>query len=67
MRELDELLLRYLERYYDDGDERQKAAFEALLALPDPQLVGYLLKREAPEEPAIAAIVGCILLQDPAE
>ena len=65
MRELDELLMRYLERHYDAGPDVEKSAFEALLTLPDPELVGYLLKKEQPREPAIAAIVQRILDEDP--
>lgn len=48
MKELDELLLRYLERYYDAAADHDKAAFRQLLDLPDPELVAYLLKKEQP-------------------
>ena len=61
MRELDDLLMHYLEQHYDAGPAAEKSAFEALLELPDPELVGYLLKKEQPGEPAIAAIVDRIL------
>lgn len=47
MRELDELLLRYLEGSYPTAPAAEKAAFEGLLQLPDPQLIGYLLQRDA--------------------
>lgn len=57
MRELDALLLRYLENEYPTSDAGEKAAFEAVLALSDPQLIGYLLKREHCPNPAIEAIV----------
>ena len=43
MRELDELLLRYFEQSYDAASNAEKAAFRELLALPDPELAGYLM------------------------
>ncbi len=48
MRELDELLLGYLEQQYEHVEEREKEAFRSLLALSDPQLVGYLLQAKTP-------------------
>ena len=48
MRELDELLLNYLEQRYEFAPDNEKAVFRALLALPDPELVGYLLQKEIP-------------------
>lgn len=48
MRELDELLLGYLEQQYEHAQERDKEAFRSLLALSDPQLVGYLLQAKTP-------------------
>ena len=48
MRELDELLIRYLESRYPSADEDEKAAFRAVLELPDPELVSYLLQKEQP-------------------
>ena len=57
MRELDVLLLRYLENGYRDSTEREKTAFEEVLALSDPQLIAYLLRRERCEQAAIKTIV----------
>lgn len=57
MRELDVLLTRYLDGCYESATESQKAAFGALLALPDPELIGYLLYRDIPEQEDIADIV----------
>lgn len=48
MRELDELLLTYLEQRYEQASETDKQAFQALLQLPDPDLVGYLLNKQMP-------------------
>ena len=46
MRELDELLLGYLESTYPHGTDEEKTAFHELLALSDPQLRAYLLGGE---------------------
>jgi succinate dehydrogenase flavin-adding protein (antitoxin of CptAB toxin-antitoxin module) len=48
MRELDDLLLRYLEGHYDDAPESDKRAFHALLELSDPELMSYLLQKQPP-------------------
>ncbi|MCH7821591.1 MAG: succinate dehydrogenase assembly factor 2 [Proteobacteria bacterium] len=48
MRELDELLLGYFERHYGQAGDNEKVAFRSLLALSDPELVGYLLQKEIP-------------------
>jgi antitoxin CptB len=61
MRELDDLLLRYVDARLGSAPQREKAAFEALLQLPDPELVGYLLNRRQPEDEAIAEVVSHIL------
>jgi len=55
MRELDELLTGYLDRRYDLADAAEKAAFQKLLTLADPELIGYLMQREPP--PSDIAIV----------
>lgn len=61
MRELDELLLDYLERCYPDDDEADKAAFRALLELADPELNSYLLQRQTPTSEPIARVIERIL------
>ena len=48
MRELDELLVRYLETTYTSADETEKAAFRTLLTLSDPDLISYLLGQQVP-------------------
>lgn len=57
MRELDVLLSRYLSDVYDSAGEPEKAAFERLLALSDPELVGYLLKGEHSNDPDIERLL----------
>ena len=47
MRELDELLLTYLDHHYDAACDTEKAAFNELLTLSDPELVSYLLQQQS--------------------
>lgn len=61
MRELDELLIRYLEARYPSADDDEKAAFEAVLELPDPELNGYLLQREMPSSESVSGVIKIIL------
>lgn len=61
MKELDALLSAYLEDRYDTADDTEKAAFEALLALPDPDLVAYLLKKQQPDSAPIADVISRVL------
>ena len=61
MRELDELLIRYLESRYPSADEDEKAAFRAVLELPDPEVNGYLLQRQTPTSESIAGVIESIL------
>jgi antitoxin CptB len=61
MRELDELLIRYLESRYPIADEDEKAAFRAVLELPDPEVNGYLLQRQTPPSESIAGVIETIL------
>jgi antitoxin CptB len=60
MKELDLLLLSYLERRYDAASEEERWIFSELLELPDPKLHAYLLGREQPAVHAIADVVRAI-------
>jgi len=64
MRELDELLLRYLEDCYPDDSDADKAAFREVLELADPELNGYLLQRQMPSSETIARVIDRILRRD---
>jgi len=64
MRELDELLVRYLEDEYPCSGEDDKAAFRAVLALADPELNAYLLQRQTPSSEPIARVINRILRRD---
>lgn len=60
MRELDQLLVRYLDVYYDAASDREKSAFQTLLTLPDPELAGYLLGQQSPPPELVGAIQGIL-------
>ena len=57
MRELDVLLTAFLEQRFPQADEPEKHAFRRLLALPDPDLLGYLLGGQTPTDPGIADVI----------
>lgn len=57
MKELDQLLVRYLDSHYETADPAEQAAFRALLDLQDPVLYGYFLGRDAPDDESINAII----------
>jgi len=61
MRELDELLVRYLDECYPQDSDDDKAAFREILALADPDLNGYLLQRQTPPTEPIARVIERIL------
>jgi succinate dehydrogenase flavin-adding protein (antitoxin of CptAB toxin-antitoxin module) len=60
MRELDQLLVRYLDTRYAAASEADKQAFRELLELSDPELVGYLLNHQA-AAPELQNVVNQIL------
>jgi antitoxin CptB len=57
MRELDAVLASFLDSAFGTLDEGEIARFEAILELPDPELLAYLSGRSAPADPDIAALV----------
>jgi antitoxin CptB len=63
MRELDELLLRYLDDNYESAGAAEKAAFQRLLSLSDAALMSYLLQQAIPS-PEVALAVNAILDRD---
>ena len=68
MRELDELLLRYLELRLPHAAERERDAFAGLLELPDPELLGYLAGQRPPSataDPMLEDVVARILRNEP--
>lgn len=57
MKELDLLTLGYLEQYYPNAPAEEQQAFAGLLELQDPQLMSYMVGRDAPTEAAAARVV----------
>ena len=66
MRELDELLSHYLRHEFERATSEEKAAFRELLALPDPELIGYLLGMATHEDPDAADAIAKIRRRDQA-
>jgi antitoxin CptB len=61
MKELDELLGRYVRERYAAASSARRAAFETLLDLPDPQIADYLLGYGVPPDAELAGLVQAIL------
>ena len=57
MRELDSLLLAFIDRAAATLTTEEIAEFEAFLELPDPTVHSYLLGRSAPADSAAAALI----------
>jgi antitoxin CptB len=57
MKELDVLLTRYLERDYYKVPAPQRQAFEALLELPDPEILDYILGRKTPPNREMSLVI----------
>jgi len=60
MKELDLLLVGWLESQFEWASDAQRDQFEALLELPDPQLARYLLAGERPERADLAVLIESI-------
>jgi antitoxin CptB len=60
MRELDELLLRYLQASFETASGAEKLAFRRLLELSDPELIGYLFGDPVHEDPVAADVIETI-------
>ena len=57
MKELDILLLRYLECCYDSASPQEQGVFAEILELQDPQLYALITGRERPPDEAFADVV----------
>jgi antitoxin CptB len=60
MRELDVVLLRYLEEDYPRASLADRAAFAQILELQDPEIFGYLVGRQTPAEASLGNVVARI-------
>jgi antitoxin CptB len=65
MRELDVLLVRYLEEDYPAASHTERDAFAHILELQDPEIFGYLLGRDIPAEASLRHVVARIRRVDP--
>ncbi|MAF84394.1 MAG: succinate dehydrogenase assembly factor 2 [Gammaproteobacteria bacterium] len=61
MRELDVILMRYMNRDYDGAGQTEKASFEALLSLQDPEILDLLTGRLVAEDEDIRHVIERIL------
>lgn len=60
MKELDLLLLRFLEQEYPAAAPADRAAFIRILELQDPELFGYLVGRESPSDAGLRHVLARI-------
>jgi antitoxin CptB len=58
MRELDVVLIRYLEQCYPEASAAHREAFHALIELSDPELFDLLRGRTQAASPEAEAVVG---------
>ncbi|GGA74389.1 hypothetical protein GCM10011521_10720 [Arenimonas soli] len=61
MRELDQLMLRYLDGRWPAADESERALFLQLMDTEDDKLWRWFMGRERPEDTGLATIVERIL------
>jgi antitoxin CptB len=61
LRELDELLTRYVDEQYSSAPAADQAAFRELLDSHDPLLYAYFLGRETPADPRLARLIATII------
>jgi antitoxin CptB len=57
MKELDLLLLRYVEEQYREASSAHQEAFRALLEAPDPVIYAYCLGGERPASPLLSSVI----------
>jgi antitoxin CptB len=57
VKELDVLFTRFVETSYDTLSDDEKLAFDKLLQIEDPDILGFMLYSEKPEDPEVANIV----------
>ena len=60
MRELDVLLVRYLERDWPAAGQAERTAFRDLLEWQDPEINALLLGRLEPGDEALAHVLECL-------
>ena len=61
MRELDQLMLRYLDQRWPGADDVERSVFLRLLDTEDDKLWRWCMGRERPEDPELHALVEAII------
>lgn len=61
MLELDMMLMPFVDSVFSSLNEQQQADFEKLLSYEDSQLFPWLMLRERPDDPKMAAMVDVIV------
>jgi len=61
MRELDMLLLGYVDRYYSAAGAAEQTAFRRLLTLPDPEILSLLTGATVADDEVLAAVIQQLL------
>ena len=64
MRELDVVLMRYLDRDFDSAGASEQAVFEKLLSLQDPDIYDLLTGRIVADDPGLRHVVKRLLSDD---
>lgn len=64
MRELDILLMRYMDRDYERADAAEQAAFETLLDFQDPEILDLLTGRLTAQDVRLQDVVERLLSND---
>lgn len=57
MKELDELLTRYLDQHYAAATQEEQRQFEQLLEMQDPDIYAFMIGRSRPADAAMDALV----------
>jgi len=61
MRELDMLLLDYMDNRYPQADEPEQAAFRRLLTTPDPEILALLTGQSSTDDEHLAYVIKRLL------
>jgi len=61
MRELDVILMRYMQSDYDAAEQDEKASFETLLSLQDPEILDLLTGRIVTDDDGLRHVIERIL------
>lgn len=61
MKELDIVMLRYLDHHYDSATPQEQAVFERIVEMQDPELWLWVSGREAPQDPQVSHVLAKML------